>query len=186
MSSLAAPQRGVLALIKNREIKERDAWINSIERSPQLEMLREIALWWRCFQLSAQCRFTTLLLRRMGCFEHTVASFFSGQGTSPYIEQLGRSFLVYVKNRSSGTIYMIAAIELAFDALRSMEIESPIQEIVCDRNPDEVFAALIQGNSLPEADPEFRYRLFVGRELPNGIQCVREKFASVEGVDSYD
>ena len=67
MSGLAQQQRAVLSLLKNRtcELPE-DEWLSRISQSRELMMLREIARWWRQYQVGSQCRFMTRLLKQSG------------------------------------------------------------------------------------------------------------------------
>ena len=49
MTPLEIQQRGLLDLIKSRGDPPADAYLRSVAGSPQLAMLRTIALWWRAF-----------------------------------------------------------------------------------------------------------------------------------------
>ena len=129
-------------------------------------MLREIALWWRCFQISAECRYTTRLLQRLECFHETVAAYFETRPTPAFIEHLGRDFLDRLSAHEDPLVRAVAQTERHIGQLRFGEI--PFVEVIWDRNPDSVFAALDKHDPLPRKDPEFSYQLQIG----NGIDCV--------------
>ena len=94
MTQLEIQQRGLRDLIKGRNVTAADPYLQKVAGSRELAMMREITLWWRAFQLSARCRFTSRLLKRLGLFEAVVADYFSSNATSPFAEELGRDFLV--------------------------------------------------------------------------------------------
>ena len=84
---------GLLALIKGRGAPPDDPYLQRVAGSRELAMVREIALWWRTFQLEAQCRFTSRLLKRLGSFQALVAAYFDNNATSPFVEELSLGFL---------------------------------------------------------------------------------------------
>jgi hypothetical protein len=168
MPKLATQQRAILALLKNKPVDDsNDAWVQQVSQSLELAMLREIARWWRQYQVSAQCMFTARMLKRSGTFEETVNGYFEQNATSPFIEEMARDFLRTVSAGHGGLLASIAATELgllnAKDGKRT--------EVEWDRNPDLVFAALDQGTDLPGADDEFSYRLSIADKLA----CIRER-----------
>ena len=176
MTTLAGQQRGLLALLKRRPratLSEswEDEWLQRVDGSRELEMLQEIALWWRCFQISAKCRYSSRLLQRLGCFHETVAEYFEGGPTSPFIEQLGPDFLESLESHPDHLIAAMARTERHMGQLQSNEIA--LVEIAWDRNPDLVFSALDKNEPLPRKDLGFLYRMRIGNELPQGIDCIR-------------
>ena len=163
MTTLASQQRGLLALLKHRAFEvAQDQWLNSIARSPELMMMQEIAVWWRCYQISAQCRFTSRLLKQRNMFEQTVTEFFDAQSTPPFIEQLGLAFLHSVSAGEDPLLRAVALTELHLLSRDSVEIE-------WDRKPDAVFAALDRFETVPSSDPEYSYTL----KLADPLRCVR-------------
>jgi len=61
MTQLEQQQRGLLNLIKNRGLPTDDVYLRQIAGSRELAMVREIAVWWRAFQIEDQCHFTSRL-----------------------------------------------------------------------------------------------------------------------------
>jgi hypothetical protein len=172
MTPLELQQRGLLALIKGREASADDAYLRCVAGSPELALVREIALWWRAFQLTAQCRFTSRLLKRLGCFDALVAAYFNDNPTSPFIEELGRHFLASLGMHSDPLVRSVAQFERAFLDARAGSPQS--FEVLWDRHPDFVIRALEEGAELPAPEPEFCYRMQIARRLPGMFLCTRE------------
>ena len=84
MTHLERQQRGLLNLIKNRGVSPDDPYLVHVAGSRELALVREIAVWWRAFQIEGQCRFTSRLLKRYQCFDTVVANYFNNNSTSPF------------------------------------------------------------------------------------------------------
>ena len=97
MMNLEDHQRGLLNLIKSRGAAPTNSYLRGVAASPGLGVVRETALFWRAFQLQSQCPFTCRLLKRLGCFEALLAEYFSSTSTSPYVEELSRDFLQWLR-----------------------------------------------------------------------------------------
>jgi hypothetical protein len=176
MTQLELQQRGLLDLIKGRGVSREDPYLQKVAGSRQLAMMREIALWWRAFQLSGQCRFTSRLLKRLGCFDATVAAYFNNNATSPFMEELGRDFLVSLCEYPDPLVQAVAQFEYGF--LEARAGSQQMFEVFWDRNPDQVFCALEDGSELPCPEPRFLYRMQIARALPHMFACVREEVLS--------
>ncbi len=83
MTQLEAHQRGLLDLIKSRGDPSDDPYLRRVAGSRELAMIREIAVWWRALQLETQCYFTSRLLKRLGCFDELIVTYFKRNATSP-------------------------------------------------------------------------------------------------------
>jgi hypothetical protein len=172
MTQLERQQRGLLALIKNQDVIIDDPYLGEVAGSLGLAMLREIAIWWRALQLEAQCRFTSRLLKRLGCFDAMVSTYFNCHPTSPFIEELSRSFLCSLHPHPDPLIRSVSQFEWAFMQARTGSAKS--FEVPWDRHPDLVIVALDTGSELPAEDGEYRYRMRIGREIPALVSCTRE------------
>jgi hypothetical protein len=172
MTRLELQQRGLLDLVKNRGATPDDPYLRRVADSRGLAMVREIALWWRAFQLEGQCRFTSRLLKRMACFDALIAGYFNNNATSPFIEELSRDFLTSLRVHDDGLIRAVSQFEYAFLEVRAGSAGT--FEIVWDRHPDLVFLALENGSELPIPEPGSRYRMRIGRDVPRTIACTRE------------
>lgn len=172
MLTLEAQQRGLLDLVKKRGDSPVDPYLRQVEGSPQLDIVREIALWWRGFALEAQCRFTSRLLKRLGIFQETVASYFDNNPTSPFVEELSVDFLDSLRGHPNSLLGAVSQSERAL--LRCKAGSSKGAEILWDRHPDRVFQALQDGSELPTAEAGVIYHLRIDRELRGMVACTRE------------
>jgi|HubBroStandDraft_2_1064218.scaffolds.fasta_scaffold289278_1 hypothetical protein len=172
MTRLELYQRGLLDLVKKRGVAPEDPYLRHVAESRALVVVREIAVWWRVFQIEAQCRFTSRLLKQLRCFHEVVTSYFNSNRTSPFVEELSRDFLNSLRKHDLPLIRTVAQFEYAFLEVRAGCAEN--FEIVWDRHPDLVFQALDNGNELPSPEPECVYRMRIARELPGMVACIRE------------
>lgn len=172
MTQLELYQRGLLDLVKRRGVAPEDPYLRRVAESREIAVVREIAVWWRVFQIEAQCRFTSRLLKRLGCFHEVVTSYFNRNRTSPFVEELSRDFLSSLSVHETRLIRTVAQFEYAFLEVRSGCADD--FEIIWDRHPDLVFRALDNGTELPPPEPEFVYRMRIARDLPGTVACTRE------------
>ena len=172
MTGLERQQRGLLALLQGRDCPADDPYLQRVAGSRQLGMVREIAIWWRAFQIEAQCHFTSRLLKRLGRFDALVASYFDNHATSPFVEELSQGFLESLRVHDDFLVRVVSQFEYGFLKVRSGSDES--FETLWDRHPDQVFLALENGNELPAPEPDCRYRLHVAITLPGLFVCSRE------------
>jgi hypothetical protein len=170
MTTLERQQRGVLALIKQRPLDENcDAWVESLQGSREIGMMREIALWWQRFQLEAQCRYTSRLLRRLGSFEREVTKFFQSNPASPYVEELAQAFLESLQDHPELLVRCVAKFELCSIGLH--EGNSSSGRIVWDRDPAATMLALETFTPLPSCEPHVEYIVEISAAIPGHIAC---------------
>jgi hypothetical protein len=172
MRALEAHQRGLLDLLKNRAGRRDDPYLRQVDGSRELAMLRKIALWWQAFAIETQCRWTTRLCKRLGCFDALVAQHFDRNATSPFVEELGLQFVRSLRGHDDGLIRSVSQFEYALHAHTGESGETC--EIEWDRNPDVLIGALETGAALPAREPNCLYRLRVGSGLPRTMACTRE------------
>jgi hypothetical protein len=165
-------QAALLALVKGRQaVVAGDAWLERVAGSRELGMIREIALWWRRFQIETQCRFTSRMLKRLGRYDEIVAAYFDTNRTSPFIEELAADFLAYVAETSEADcVRQVARFERAL--LRLREAPDEITEICWDRHPVGVIESLEGHGPLPPPETA-RYRMRVGAPIDGLIECSR-------------
>jgi hypothetical protein len=178
MIPLELYQRGLLDLVKKRGITPEDPYLRRVAESRALVVVREIAVWWRVFQIEAQCPFTSRLLKHLRCFHEVVTSYFNRNRTSPFVEELSRDFLRSLRTHDPQLIRTIARFEYALLEVHAGCAEG--FEIVWDRHPDLVFHALDNGNELPAPETECVYRMRIARELPGMVVCTREAVVPVD------
>lgn len=165
-------QRGLLDLIKERGVVSGDPYLSQVANSREIAVVREIAVWWRVFQIEAQCRFTALLLKRHGCFHDLVTSYFDNNLTSPFVEELSRDFLLTLRFHDDPLIAAVAQFEYALTEVR--DGNAGVFEVLWDRHPDLVFEALDHVGDLPEPEPGCIYCMEIAQEIPGMIACTRE------------
>ena len=172
MTPLEFQQRGLLDLIKGRATTPQDPYLRRIEGSRELAMIREIAIWWRTFQLRVQCHFTSRLLERLHCFDTLVAAYFDKNPTSTFVEELSQGFLEVLKGHHDGLVRAVAQFESAWLLIRTGDTGK--FEVLWDRHPDRVFLALENGTELPPAESECAYCIRMAQDLPQMFHCIRE------------
>jgi hypothetical protein len=171
-SQLEVYQRGMLALVKNRGFATEDPYLRDLAGSRELAMLREIAIWWRTFQIDVQCRFTSRLLKRLDCFEQSVTNYFDQNATSAFVEELSHGFLMSLRDHPDPLVRSITQFESAFLRVRGGSLER--YEVLWDRHPDLAFVALEKAGDLPPAEAGIIYCMTIARDIPRMFSCVRE------------
>src|SRR5258707_15674465 len=79
MTALAEYQRHIRDLLKNRTVGEPgDPHLKPDARSPELLLLRDIAVWWRELAVNGQRTWTTPLLRQQRTIHSVLASVYCG------------------------------------------------------------------------------------------------------------
>lgn len=172
VTELEVQQRGLLALIKGRNAPVEDNYLLRVMGSRELAMVREIALWWRAFQLEVQCPFSSRFLKRLGRFNALVAAYFDNNPTSPFVEDLSRDFLALLRGDEDPLVREVSFFEWAL--LEARAGSSRVFEILWDRHPDCFFRALNEGSSIPPAESGRRYRMRIARDLPHMVACTLE------------
>lgn len=171
MTQLELQQRGLLDLIKSRGKPPTDPYLVSVAGSAGLGMVREIAIWWRTFQIEAQCYFTSRVLKSLGRFDALIIAYFNEHATSPFVEELSRGFLAWLQAEDDPLIRSVAWFEYGFLEVRANS--DVVFEVPWDRNPDAVFLALEGRRELPARDGMYAYRMRIGRSLPGTFVCTR-------------
>jgi len=170
MTQLELQQRALLAVVKGRPGEDPD--LRRLASSPEVALLRTIALWWRAFHLEAQCPFTTRLLKRLGRFESAVGDYFDGNSTSPYAEELSAGFLTFLQSDQNELLRRVSYFEKALLSVRAGSTET--FEVLWDANPDLFFRALWESRPLPTPEAENLYRIRIGAEIPGLVACTLE------------
>ena len=177
MTELEIHQRGLLNLIKSRAVAPNDPYLRHVANSRELAMLREIALWWRAFQIETRCRFTSRLLKRLDLFRALVEAYFNNSATSPFVEDLSRDFLLSLSHHPAPLVRSVSQFERAFLETRAGSPEA--FEVLWDRNPDILLRALEESTALPELEPRCVYRMQIARDLPQVFACSCEVVVNI-------
>ena len=148
---LREQQRGLLQLLKKRSISvHEDDYLTRISDSHELQLAREIAVWWRALGVERNCPQTSLLLKRLGRFEEVLEKFYCDNSTSPYMEEMARQFLTSLSTDTDPLVAAMASFELAIRRMAAGDDEEFV--INWDRDPDQVLKALRFNGPLPPPD----------------------------------
>lgn len=172
MKELERQQRGLLDLVKGRGASPQDPYLKRVNGSRELAMVREIAIWWRTFQLESQCRLTSRLLKRLNCFDGLVAEYFNNNATSPFVEELSLGFLDFLMKHDDELVRTVAQFERTVLLIRSGV--GGVFEFIWDRHPDAVFLALANGSELPAPETDYFYRMRIASNQAEAVSCTRE------------
>ena len=172
MLTLEQQQRSLLAIVRGHSFKApSDPWLEEVQASSGLKMIHTIALWWQRFQIEWQCRYTSRLMKRLGCFESYLADHFHKHPAPPSIEELTAQFLASLDQHDDPLLRAVARLELACIESKTAPASTTI---FWDRNPNQVMDALDRFAKLPEPEPKVRYILRMSANLPGGISCKRQ------------
>jgi hypothetical protein len=176
MLNLEQQQRALRGLLRGAPVHvSSDPWLSQVAESPGLALLKEIGAWWRRFHIEAHCRYTTLLMKRLGCFECWMDVLFEPSSAPTAIEELTTQFLVSLRIHESPLLRSVAAFESACIAAAGGDRSTAV--VSWDRNPDAVMQALDSGHALPATEPGV---LYVLRISPGGVSCLRKQNAAAE------
>jgi hypothetical protein len=149
---------------------ESDPWLASVVGSPGLIIMRLTASWWQRFQIESSCRYSSRLMKRLGCFERYLAAHFATHSAPDAIEKLSTQFLASLAKHENPLLCAVAQFELF--CVGSAEAPSRDIAIFWDRDPQAVLVALDQFQPLPEPVAGVRYRLQLSSTNPTN--CTRE------------
>jgi len=170
MNTLAEYQKAMLSLIKGRPTPPvRDRHMAELEQSRGLELLREIAVWWRGFAVESTCPWTARLLKRLGNFETAVTEFYREQNVSPYVARAGEQFLFQMSAHPEPLVNAMARLELALMRVKQGSADEYL--VQWDRNPELVFQTLRFGSVLPLAETGVCYAMYISRDIPELARC---------------
>ena len=173
MTTLETYERGLLDLVKDRGGPPTDPYLRRVAGGAEIAVVREIAIWWRTFQIESQCPLVSLVLKHYGCFNQTVTQYFDSNHTSPFVEELTHHFLASLSENTDPFLRSVCRFEHALLRARAGSDETHV--ILFDRNPDLALVALKKNSVVPAAEPGFLYRMTVDRHLPGMFRCTREE-----------
>lgn len=166
---LASNERSGLDTTTHDMIKS-DPWLASVVGSPGLLVMRLTASWWQRFQIESSCRYSSRLMKRLGCFERYLAAHFAMYSAPAAIEELATQFLASLAEHENPLLCAVAQFELF--CVGSAEAPSRDITIFWDRDPQAVMVALDRFQPLPEPAAGVRYRLQLSSINP--VTCTRE------------
>jgi hypothetical protein len=174
---LATQQKQLLGLIKGTYTATAgdDAYILKVAGSPQLAMVREIALWWRQLSLEKYCILTSRMLKTIGRFDELVGRFFASTGACPFIEDEGERFLQFVTTESMSPALnaiqtAMARFELSLLSAKRGEAGEWTIDWPC--HPGTVLNALLSNDGDATENVAGNYRTITSRQFPELFQVI--------------
>lgn len=169
---LATRQRQLLGLLKGNDYAsfDGDPYIRAIAQSKNLEVTREIIVWWRLSSLERYCVLTSKLLKQRKLFETLVQDFIGTQKISPFIEKLGRTFLESLREHEDSLVASVAQFELALIKVKQGEPNTYVIDWFYE--PYSVLNNILRGEPVNEEKDKVLYQTLVSPELPTLFQVL--------------
>jgi hypothetical protein len=179
---LAAQQRALLALIKDRPVSKpaphpeprtenSDPYLELVRNSRGLAMVRTVTARWLRFDVERHALLTSAVLAHSGRFEAELARLCRDPGTPLAIDALG---LYFVERHIADADALVAAVASTERALLLIARgDRPRHDVSWDRDPAAVLGALLAGQAPPEATLG-NFRVIVSRALPQLIEVRQE------------
>jgi hypothetical protein len=166
--NIAQHQRDLFRLVTlgDDRIGADDPYIKAVAQSPQLEMLREVILSWREFDVERSCVLTSALLRRLGIFKELVREFASRGPISPFVEKLGEAFLEGVSAYGNPVVASMARFELAILKVKHGDSSEYSVDWPCDPRP------VLNGEAAGENGGPLGYRTVISVRIPGLVQLI--------------
>jgi hypothetical protein len=159
-------QEGICALLKSRPLPIEDPQLEALAAAPGLELAREIAHWWRAYQLEQACPLTATWLKQRAAFEDSIAAFYETTNVSPYLETVAVDFAAFVGRGADRVAAALAAFEQALIAVKRGEASGEVAiQWPCD--PYAVLNAVLRGEEAPV--PGTHYETVVSTGAPGGF-----------------
>ena len=163
---LSEHQRKLLGMIKGtyHPTGADEPYLQALTGSDSLSLVREIATWWRIYDLERYCALTSRLLKQRRVYETTVDRFVKTHAISPYINELGEAFLQDLSDSEDGLLAELAAFELA---LTRVKRGSPnTYTLLWQHDPTALLTSLVNETPVQDGAPQGDYRVTVSAGLP--------------------
>ena len=167
--TLAFVQRGLREVIRTGATTTDDEYLRSVAGSDQVELLREIVLWWRTFGVQRGCPLTSRLLNRQARLEEVVSRFVRDNSISPYVEDLAASFVTAVQADEDPLVAAVASFEAAL--IRAKRGDRGRYVVEWPLEPYAVLAALLSDGPLPASTGDHSWTV-VSAELPRSFEVL--------------
>jgi hypothetical protein len=163
---LAEHQRKLLSMIKGTyHASERDdPYLQAVDGSEHLEMVREIATWWRIFDLERYCILTARLLKQRGEYEASVDRFVKTHTISPFINELSEAFLKDLGGAEDRLLGEVALFELALTRVKRGDPST--YTLDWEHDPVAVLTGIVKGIDFEEDETSGTFRVTVSANLP--------------------
>ncbi len=165
-------QQLILDLIKEKKIsiEAEEPYISHLKSSLELEVARDISIWWRSMQIERYCLITANYLKLTVQFTDVIKAFYRVTNVSPYIERVGQSFLDYLQKSDDQLLATIANFE---DKLKRVKKGDDCKySIAWQHEPFAVLDLLIKGEPLELEPIKGNYRTIIDAGLENQFEVV--------------
>jgi hypothetical protein len=163
---LSEHQRKLLGMIKGtyHPTGDDEPYLQALTDSDSLGLVREIATWWRIYDLERYCALTARLLKQRRVYESTVDRFVKTHAISPYINELGEAFLQDMSASEDGLLAELAAFELALTRVKRGSLHT--YTLLWQHDPAALLTSLVQEIPIPVDVQPGDYRVTVSAGLP--------------------
>jgi hypothetical protein len=166
----AEQQRKLLALIKGTYSPSDadDPYLRQVAASRGLAIAREVATFWRLYDMERYCVLTSRLLKARGVYEETVADFVQTHALSAFINEVGESFLLSLAESEDPLLSEVASFELALTRVKRGDSSS--YTLDWQHDPAQVLACLVREILFDPDDVAGRARVVVSAAIPEGFR----------------
>lgn len=163
-------QQLILALIKKQAPPnvEEEPYVQYLKTSIELEITRDVSIWWRSMQLERYCLLTANYLKLTSQFDELITAFYLRTNVSPYIERAGQSFLDFLQQADDKLLATIANFE---DKLKQVKKgDTGNYSIYWNHEPFGILDALINGKPLALESIRGKYLTIINANLENQFE----------------
>lgn len=167
---LAELQVGLLELIKGRPSDLEDPYLSAVARSASLQVVQEVAAWWRAVSAERSAPLTVAVLQACGYYTETLATLIQAPDLSPFHTQLAADFWSSAAGHSHPLVAAVARFEQTLACLsdgtllHDVTIEWPV-------DPYPVLAALLGRAPIPQLPPS-PHLVRVGPGIARGFEVI--------------
>jgi len=152
----------------------KDAYFNELYHSKNLAIVKEIALWWRAFQMEQNCPLASGYLKRCDTFDAAIEAFYARHNVSPYVEKAAGQFLTFLSgwtdDRATKTL---AEFELAY--IRAKMGQPGTTTFYWHYNPYELLHYALGGDQLPDRAATALFKCTISKDLKALFVVERQK-----------
>lgn len=171
--NLVEHQRKLLSMVKGSYTPSArdEPYLQDVAVSKNLELVREIATWWRIFDIERYCTLTARLLKQRGIYETSVDHFVKTHTISPFINELGEAFLLDLSESGNRLLKEVSLFELALTRVKRGDQSEYVIE--WEHEPVAVLSCLARGITFEENEMPGNYQITVSANLP-GMFSIEE------------
>lgn len=166
-------QENILFMLKHPGIlpDEADVYLKELKDSVELEVTRDISIWWRTVQIEKYCVLTSNYLKKKQCFDEEVRQFYLQTNVSPYIEVMAMQFYDYLLNTTTDDLlHSLAAFEKYLIKIKRGEVIE--YEVQWQYEPYAILDMLLQNKDLKPEPFTGNYTTFMASYLEDHFEVI--------------